>query len=134
MPGNLRMRFKTNCATRFNPCSPTTCGARSCLPTASSNQRKKIVYLVDLVCLVDLVHLVSFFQPKNQTNQITHRLSHRSSVSRWPATDWGSTTIEEFLALASQWQTARSGRHRLSSGGRTRRPARIGGHLQPYLN
>src|SRR6185295_9996961 len=103
-------------------------GARSCLPTASSNQHKHTVYLVDLV------HLVSFFQPKNQTNQITHRLSHRSSVSRWPATDWGSTTIEEFLALASQWQTARSGRHRLSSGGRTRRPARIGGHLQPYLN
>jgi len=29
---------------------------------------------VDLVCfvyLVDLVHLVSFVQPKNQTNQIT---------------------------------------------------------------
>jgi hypothetical protein len=33
-----------------------------------SSQSKQVVSPVHLVCLVDLVHLVSFVQPKNQTN------------------------------------------------------------------
>jgi hypothetical protein len=37
---------------------------------ASGTSQVCLDSLVDLVCFVDLVHLVSFVQPKSQTNQI----------------------------------------------------------------
>src|SRR5262249_34520016 len=67
MPENLRMRFKTNFATRSNRSSPTTYEAQSCPPTALFNRHKKTVYLVDLVCLVCLVERNKSDQPSSFT-------------------------------------------------------------------
>ena len=52
-------------------------------------------------------------------------------ASQSPTTDWGSTTNEGPLDLASPGSTARSDKPRLSSGGTIRMPARTGERLRP---